>query len=292
MGSKVLKIAAVVLGVGCLLSCIKNNPAIQTDTLEILFRPVVLPNTKIADSEDKAFPAEQIIRFWAFNSKGESLLSGVDAYPIGDGLWKVAGDLLWSRKDEELTIYAAAPSERMDFDKEKGVLVKGYSMGEDVDLFYSTAVLTTEKGSAVMELPLSFQHALASLRILVTNNLSTTSTLTVKELILSDIVTESDFSSLPAPRWSAGSQSGELVFWKGETILSDGENELEPAQFMIPQSTYAKCTLVCDVETGTAVLRDQVLSANFALNLRSGKNTTYRVSIYGNLNIKIEKDGI
>lgn len=292
MGSKVLKIAAVVLGVGCLLSCIKNNPAIQTDTLEILFRPVVLPNTKIADSEDKAFPAEQIIRFWAFNSKGESLLSGVDAYPIGDGLWKVAGDLLWSRKDEELTIYAAAPSERMDFDKEKGVLVKGYSMGEDVDLFYSTAVLTTEKGSAVMELPLSFQHALASLRILVTNNLSTTSTLTVKELILSDIVTESDFSSLPAPRWSSGSQSGELVFWKGETILSDGENELEPAQFMIPQSTYAKCTLVCDVETGTAVLRDQVLSANFALNLRSGKNTTYRVSIYGNLNIKIEKDGI
>lgn len=292
MGGKVLKIAAVVLGVGCLLSCIKNNPAIQTDTLEILFRPVVLPNTKIADSEDKAFPAEQIIRLWAFNSKGESLLNGVDAYPIGDGLWKVAGDLLWSRKGEELTIYAAAPSERMDFDKEKGVLVKGYSMGEDVDLFYSTAVLTTEKGSAVMELPLSFQHALASLRILVTNNLSTTSTLTVKELILSDIVTESDFSSLPAPRWSAGSQSGELVFWKGETILSDGENELEPAQFLIPQSTYAKCTLVCDVETGTSVLRDQVLSANFALNLRSGKYTTYRVSIYGDLSIKIEKDGI
>lgn len=292
MGSKVLKIAAVILGVGCLLSCIKNNPAIQTDTLEILFRPVVLPNTKIADSEDKAFPAEQIIRLWAFNSKGESLLNGVDAYPVGDGLWKVAGDLLWSRKDEELTIYAAAPSERMDFDKEKGVLVKGYSMGEDVDLFYSTAVLTTEKGSAVMELPLSFQHALASLRILVTNNLSTTSTLTVKELILSDIVTESDFSSLPAPRWSAGSQSGELVFWKGETILSDGENELEPAQFLIPQSTYAKCTLVCDVETGTSVLRDQVLSANFALDLRSGKHTTYRVSIYGDLSIKIEKDGI
>ena len=219
-------------------------------------------------------------------------MDGVDAYPVGDGLWKVAGDLLWSRKDEELTIYAAAPSERMDFDKEKGVLVKGYSMGEDVDLFYSTEVLTTEKGSAVKELPLSFQHALASLRILVTNNLSTTSTLTVKELILSDIVTESDFSSLPAPRWSAGSQSGELVFWKGETILSDGENELEPAQFLIPQSTYAKCTLVCDVETGTSVLRDQVLSANFALNLRSGKHTTYRVSIYGDLNIKIEKDGI
>ncbi len=292
MGSKVLKIAAVVLGVGCLLSCIKNNPAIQTDTLEILFRPVVLPNTKIADSEDMAFPAEQIIRLWAFNSKGESLLNGVDAYPIGDGLWKVAGDLLWSRKDEELTIYAAAPSERMDFDKEKGVLVKGYSMGEDVDLFYSTEVLTTEKGSAVKELPLSFQHALASLRILVTNNLSTTSTLTVKELILSDVVTESDFSSLPTPRWSAGSQSGELVFWKGETILSDGENELEPAQFLIPQSTYAKCTLVCDVETGTSVLRDQVLSANFALNLRSGKHTTYRVSIYGDLSIKIEKDGI
>ena len=165
-------------------------------------------------------------------------------------------------------------------------------MGEDVDLFYSTAVLTTEKGSAVMELPLSFQHALASLRILVTHNLSTTSTLTVKELILSDIVTESDFSSLPAPRWSAGSQNGDLVFWKGETILSDGENELEPAQFLIPQSTYAKCTLVCDVETGTSVLRDQVLSANFALNLRSGKYTTYRVSIYGDLSIKIEKDGI
>ena len=161
-----------------------------------------------------------------------------------------------------------------------------------MDLFYSTEVLTTEKGSAVMELPLSFHHALASLRILVTNNLSTTSTLTVKELILSDIVTESDFSSLPAPRWSAGSQSGELVFWKGETILSDGENELEPAQFLIPQSTYAKCTLVCDVETGTSVLRDQVLSANFALNLRSGKHTTYRVSIYGDLSIKIEKDGI
>ena len=180
----------------------------------------------------------------------------------------------------------------MDCEKENGVLVKGYSMGEDGVLFYSTAVLTTEKGSAVMELPLSFQHALASLRILVTNNLSTTSTLTVKELILSDIVTESDFSSLPAPRWSAGSQSGELVFWKGETILSDGENELEPAQFLIPQSAYAKCTLVCDVETGTSVLRDQVLSANFALNLRSGKHTTYRVSIYGDLSIKIEKDGI
>ena len=68
--------------------------------------------------------------------------------------------------------------------------------------------------------------------------------------------------------------------------------ELEPAQFLIPQSTYAKCTLVCDVETGTSVLRDQVLSANFALNLRSGKHTTYRVSIYGDLSIKIEKDGI
>ena len=292
MRNEVLKIFAALFGLGMLVSCANKKLTAENDTLEIVFRPIVSPNTKLAYSDDKSFPATLPFRLWAFDSAGESLLDGVDAYPVGDGLWKVAGDLLWSRKDEELTIYAAAPSERMDFDKEKGVLVKGYSMGEDVDLFYSTAVLTTEKGSAVMELPLSFQHALASLRILVTNNLSTTSTLTVKELILSDIVTESDFSSLPAPRWSAGSQSGELVFWKGETILSDGENELEPAQFLIPQSTYAKCTLVCDVETGTSVLRDQVLSANFALNLRSGKHTTYRVSIYGDLSIKIEKDGI
>ena len=134
MRNGVLKIFAALFGLGMLVSCANNKLTAEIDTLEIVFRPIVSPNTKLAYSDDKSFPATLPFRLWAFDSAGESLLDGVDAYPVGDGLWKVAGDLLWSRKDEELTIYAAAPSERMDFDKEKGVLVKDYSMGEDLSL--------------------------------------------------------------------------------------------------------------------------------------------------------------
>ena len=110
MRNGVLKIFAALFGLGMLVSCANNKLTAEIDTLEIVFRPIVSPNTKLAYSDDKSFPATLPFRLWAFDSAGESLLDGVDAYPVGDGLWKVAGDLLWSRKDEELTIYAAAPS--------------------------------------------------------------------------------------------------------------------------------------------------------------------------------------
>ncbi|MGN1225985.1 MAG: hypothetical protein ACI4TL_01975, partial [Candidatus Cryptobacteroides sp.] len=73
---KVWLIAALVLGVG-LFSCTKDKPAPEGDTLEIVFRPVVLPNTKLSHSDDKSFPSEQPFKLWAFDSTGEEILSGV-----------------------------------------------------------------------------------------------------------------------------------------------------------------------------------------------------------------------
>ena len=292
MGSKVLKIAAVVLGVGCLLSCIKNNPAIQTDTLEILFRPVVLPNTKIADSEDMAFPAEQIIRLWAFNSKGESLLNGVDAYPIGDGLWKVADDVAWKRSNEELTFYAASPAERMSFTPQSGISASDYALDEDVDLLYSVSRVDLEKGSKVIELPLSFEHALASLRVYVRTNLTFSTNVRVKSLRLSNIASKASFASFPSVQWSEAAESGELVFWEDDALITDGEIELSPARYLIPQNGLAVWELTCDIETGESVLKNQVLKAEQPLFLRGGKCAVYKITIMGDLNIKIERDGI
>ena len=292
MGSKVLKIAAVVLGVGCLLSCIKNNPAIQTDTLEILFRPVVLPNTKIADSEDKAFPAEQIIRFWAFNSKGESLLNGVDAYPIGDGLWKVADNLAWKRSNEELTFYAASPAERMSFTPQSGIIASDYDLDEDVDLLYSVSRVDLEKGSKVVELPISFEHALASLKVFVRSNLVPSAKVRVKSLRLLGLSTEASFSSLPSARWSEATKTGDTVFWEDELLMQDGEVELSPAQYLIPHNGVATWELTCDIETGESVLKNQVLKADQPLFLKGGKCAVYKITIMGDLNIKIERDGI
>ena len=292
MGSKVLKIAAVILGVGCLLSCIKNNPAIQTDTLEILFRPVVLPNTKIADSEDKAFPAEQIIRLWAFNSKGESLLNGVDAYPIGDGLWKVAEDLAWKRSNEELTFYAASPAERMSFTPQSGISASDYALDEGIDLLYSTTKLDLEKGSSVVELPISFEHALASLKVFVRSNLVPSAKVRVKSLRLLGLSTEASFSSLPSARWSEATKTGDTVFWEDELLMQDGEVELSPAQYLIPHNGVATWELTCDIETGESVLKNQVLKADQPLFLKGGKCAVYKITIMGDLNIKIERDGI
>ena len=292
MGSKVLKIAAVILGVGCLLSCIKNNPAIQTDTLEILFRPVVLPNTKIADSEDMAFPAEQIIRLWAFNSKGESLLNGVDAYPIGDGLWKVADNLAWKRSNEELTFYAASPAERMSFTPQSGICASDYALDEDVDLLYSTTKLDLEKGSSVVELPISFEHALASLKVFVRSNLVPSAKVRVKSLRLLGLSTEASFSSLPSARWSEATKTGDTVFWEDELLMQDGEVELSPAQYLIPHNGVATWELTCDIETGESVLKNQVLKADQPLFLKGGKCAVYKITIMGDLNIKIERDGI
>lgn len=288
---KVWLITAFVLGVG-LISCTRDHPAPEGDTLEILFRPVLRPNTKLEHSDDKTFPSEQPFKLWAFDSKGEEILSGVNAYPVGEGLWKVAEDFLWKRSAEELAFYAASPAERLSFDAQNGFCVKDYSLAEDLDLLYASATVNLEKGSAVMEVPLSFEHALASLRITLTSNLPSTTKVRVKSLTLRGIADEADFCSMPYAFWQANSYSSSLLFWEGELLLWEGENELSPAQYLIPQGTTVNWALTCDVESGGSVLKDQVLKGDYPLILKSGKCTVYRISIYGDLSIKIERDGI
>ena len=76
MRNGVLKIFAALFGLGMLVSCANNKLTAEIDTLEIVFRPIVSPNTKLAYSDDKSFPATLPFRLWAFDSAGESLLDG------------------------------------------------------------------------------------------------------------------------------------------------------------------------------------------------------------------------
>ena len=57
MRNGVLKIFAALFGLGMLVSCANNKLTAEIDTLEIVFRPIVRPNTKLAYSDDKSFPA-------------------------------------------------------------------------------------------------------------------------------------------------------------------------------------------------------------------------------------------
>lgn len=292
MRIRLLKIAAVVLGAGCLMSCIKDNPASKSDTLEILFRPVVLPNTKVASSEDKAFPSELVFRLWAYDSEGEQYLDAVDVYPVGDGLWKPAGDLFLKRSAGEMTFFAASPSERMSFTPENGICAMDYSLDEGIDLLYSTTKLDLEKGSSVVELPISFEHALASLKVFVRSNLVPSAKVRVKSLRLLGLSTEASFSSLPSARWSEATKTGDTVFWEDELLMQDGEVELSPAQYLIPHNGVATWELTCDIETGESVLKNQVLKADQPLFLKGGKCAVYKLTIMGDLSIKVERDGI
>ena len=155
-----------------------------------------------------------------------------------------------------------------------------------------TTLRNLEKGSKVIELPLSFEHALASLRVYVRTNLTFSTNVRVKSLSLSNIASKASFASYPSVQWSEAAESGELVFWEDDALITDGETELSPARYLIPHNGLAVWELTCDIETGESVLKNQILKAEQPLFLRGGKCAVYKITIMGDLNIKIERDGI
>lgn len=283
-------ILLAVLGTGLLLSCTRDKPAVRTEPVEILFAPVIEPNTKLDYSENKNYPQDVAFALWAFDSDGQPVLEKEEMQLRSDGLWEVPGSFVWDKLDEPLVFFAASPCDIVTYDSTKGIVA--LSVGDCSDLLHARASANFQKGSTRLVVPLSFSHALASLRFVVNSALPESARIQLRQLTLEGLSRKGDFCSLPQPLWHPSAEKETFCFSDKVFELSWEALELEPAQYLVPQKCRCKAALLCDMAYNGLQLKNQLLEAEFTLSLNAGKTSTYRITISPNLELIIEKDGI
>lgn len=300
--TRTLAAAAAVLA--CFTACSLNKTDEVKREREIVFDAVASGNTKSDELAlaSSLYPEDTPFKVWAcalpgtksyaqYSAESSALIEGATAVHSEGSRWALPDRTLWPSDGERLSFFALSPaSMEASFSKERGITVEGYDISEGLDLMYADAT-DLNAGSSDGAVKLPFRRALSLVRFKAAASLPEGSEITVKKLSLSGIATCGSFRSYPEARWSADKSSKtDIVLFEGSRTLAEAAADLGEGAYMIPQYAGTTISLLCDISSGTATLRDQLLTLDCELSWGSGKLCSYTLKVTQSLSFTAEKD--
>ncbi len=283
------------------LSCSRNDVREVDIPYDIVYEVMAKSSTKADSGISNDYPADMPFSVWAYalpdsekwltdSGKARLVMDGVKSEHISARQWRPENGRKWEPVGENMSFFAAAPHGRAAFDRERGVCIDNYSLGEQLSLMYVDGVVDQDKKQTHGIVPLTFVPALAHVSFYASMSLPEGYGITIKKLSLTDLCEEGDFCSKPVPTWDTKGEPHTVLFFSGEKEISEERSIITDRLPMIPQITETELTVLCDIFNGQTLLPNQELKTSIKMNWQSSKHCSYTLKVTHNLALTAEKD--
>ncbi len=283
------------------MSCSRNSVNEWESPYDVVFEAMVGMNTKADDIIAGEYPVDTPFDVWAYSLEkpktwaehgGEAELSmeRMKSKHVSGIRWIPENGQKWGPSSETMSFFAASPCGRADYSHESGISFSSYSLDEEAVPMYIDGATDLDKHATRGFVTMTFANALSTVALSAKASVSGGCVVTVKKIVLTNLLTEGDFHSRPLPWWIPKGEEKEIVFFEGSERLEDNSKVICDGKYMIPQSTDIEVIMLCDIENGTGLLPNQEFRTTLTVNWTSGKMISYILKIANDLSFIVEKN--
>lgn len=198
-----------------------------------------------------------------------------------DTLWMVDNKDLWISDNKNLAFMAFAPfGLECNCNIENGVEYSMDFLIEQTDLLYSKPQTYKQRTLQGWLVPIYFEHALCKVEFRVKNRVETDERITIKSIVIDDVMHRGSFRSLLTPQWTTEGEAATLPIFKGRHDTQGLPESIGRSWLVIPQKLETNVTVEYEYTTSANTsIRQKQQTIALRTNLEAGRSYTYTLSV-------------
>ena len=284
-------------------SCAYDNPLEHNPDLTIMFQPSMYMHVAADDVESFTEEMDFAVAAWSLPRRtrwSESAATATEYFPAstarcGDGsmafasaaggtsarLWGFAGRVQWPSVDTTLTFMGYSPaSADCVCDPVAGITCTVDVLADQTDLLYTQPCADREKNTDGGVVPLIFEHAMCRIDVRAVHCVSSDEKITIKKLIIDDVLHKGTFASLKTPQWSLDDSYTGFTLFEGSQELASKPAAVGRYIFLPPQHLATAMTIEFEYTTAMQTTIPQTLkTVLMSTELQAGRTYTYTLSV-------------